>query len=39
MFATIFTIFVAIPVLMNAIGVDLEDIAMWFANGGNYNLF
>lgn len=33
MFATIFTIFVAIPVLMNAIGYDWEDVAEWFANG------
>ena len=39
MFATIFTIFVAIPALMNVIGVDLEDIVMWFTNGGNYNIF
>ena len=33
MFATIITIIVAVPAIMNAIGIDWEDIADWFANG------
>ena len=33
MFATIIITIIAIPALMNAIGIDFEDIAEWFANG------
>ena len=33
MFATIITIIVAVPAIINAIGIDWEDIADWFANG------
>ena len=33
MFATIITIIVAVPVLMNVIGYDWEDLKDWFANG------
>ena len=33
MFVTIITLIVAVPVLMDAIGIDWEDIADWFANG------
>jgi hypothetical protein len=33
MFATIISVIVAIPVLMNVIGIDWEDVAEWFANG------
>jgi hypothetical protein len=33
MFATIITIIVAVPVLMNVIGYDWEDVKDWFANG------
>jgi hypothetical protein len=33
MFATIITIIIAVPVLMNVIGYDWEDVKDWFANG------
>ena len=33
MFATIITLIIAVPALMNAIGIDFADIAEWFANG------
>ena len=33
MFATIISVIVAIPVIMNVIGYDWEDVAEWFANG------
>lgn len=33
MFATIITIIIAVPVLMDRIGYDWEDLKDWFANG------
>ena len=39
MLGTIIAIIITAPALMNAIGIDWEDITMWFANGGNYNIF
>ena len=33
MLGTIIAIIITAPVLMNAIGIDWEDIAEWFANG------